>query len=302
MVRRSFRQQFCPRKPRGVPRPNAFHRLIERFEREGATWPSVPSGRSSTADEEVEKVKVFFKENSAAHVRQASQQLKMATGKVWKILRRNLRWRPYRPHLAPALTSAHQASRLQACRFWLQHAEDWFERVLWSDEKWFVLMPAANTKNKVIWCPSNPHKIILCKKAHGEKVMGTDGVGWHSRWQVPPSALVPGSSERPVVPGDASNGHVASCEEHGNQEALLVSVGRRSLHVSAVVMDFLRSKFNDRIISRGSTHHWSAHSPDLSCLDFSFWSQAIDQVVETEPQTIAELKKVVEDFAAGITA
>ena len=44
LVRRSFRQQFCPRKPRGVPRPNAFHRLIERFEREGATWPSVPSG------------------------------------------------------------------------------------------------------------------------------------------------------------------------------------------------------------------------------------------------------------------
>ena len=73
-------------------------------------------------------------------------------------------------------------------------------------------------------------------------------------------------------------------------------------HVSAVVMEFLRSKFNDRIISRGSTHHWSTHSPDLSCLDFSFWSQAIDQVVETEPQTIAELKKVVEDFAASITA
>ena len=176
LVKRSFRQQFCPRKPRRVPRPNAFHRLIERFERERATWPSVPSGRSSTADEEVEKVKVFFEENPAAHVRQASQQLKMVTGKVWRILRRNLRWRPCRPHLAPTLTSAHQASRLQACRFCLQHAEDYFERVLWSDEKWFVLTPAANRKNKVIWCPSNPHKIIPCKNAHGEKVMAWVGI------------------------------------------------------------------------------------------------------------------------------
>ena len=72
-------------------------------------------------------------------------------------------------------------------------------------------------------------------------------------------------------------------------------------HVSATVMDFLRSKFNGWIISRGSAYHWPAYSPDLSCLDFSFWPQAMDCVVESEPETIQELKKVVEDFASGIS-
>ena len=72
-------------------------------------------------------------------------------------------------------------------------------------------------------------------------------------------------------------------------------------HTSATVIDFLRSKFNDRIISRGSAHHWPACSPDLSCLDFSFWSLALDRVVESEPKTIQELKKVVQDFVTGIS-
>ena len=72
-------------------------------------------------------------------------------------------------------------------------------------------------------------------------------------------------------------------------------------HASATVMDFLRSKFNDRIISRGSAHHWPAYSPDLSCLDFSFWSLALDRVVKSEPKTIQDLKKVVQDFATGIS-
>ena len=47
-------------------------------------------------------------------------------------------------------------------------------------------------------------------------------------------------------------------------------------------------------ISRGGTHlHWPAYSPYLSCLDFSFWTQALNRVVESEPETIKELKKVV---------
>ena len=56
------------------------------------------------------------------------------------------------------------------------HAEEWFGRVLWSDEKWFVLTPAPNRKNTVYWCPSNPHNIVPCKRAHGEKVMVWVGI------------------------------------------------------------------------------------------------------------------------------
>ena len=52
-----------------------------------------------------------------------------------------------------------------------------------------------------------------------------------------------------------------------------------SPQITEPVMDFLRSKFGDRIISRKSEHHWPPYSPDLSCLDFSIRSEVMAHVV-----------------------
>ena len=100
LVRRAFCLKFFPRKPAGVPRPTAFHRLMERFPTRGALRPRVSFRRSPTADEEVDEVRTFFEENSRACVQQASKQLGTAIGKVWKILRRKLGWQSYHPYLA----------------------------------------------------------------------------------------------------------------------------------------------------------------------------------------------------------
>ena len=69
------------------------------------------------------------------------------------------------------------------------------------------------------------------------------------------------------------------------------------MHVTPEVMDFLKSKFGDRLISRKAKHPWPPYSPDLSCLDFSFWSQAAQEFTEQKPETLAELKDIVEGFA-----
>ena len=46
-------------------------------------------------------------------------------------------------------------------------------------------------------------------------------------------------------------------------------------HISAPVMDFLRSKFGDNIVSKKPTKLCSPYSPDLSPLGFSYWSLAM---------------------------
>ncbi|KAF0290266.1 hypothetical protein FJT64_011478 [Amphibalanus amphitrite] len=68
----------------------------------------------------------------------------------------------------------------------------------------------------------------------------------------------------------------------------VIQVGRLC-RLTKPVMEFLRSKFGDRIISRKSEHHWPPYSPDLSCLDFSVWSEIMAHVFRCEPQTIAQL-------------
>jgi hypothetical protein len=73
-----------------------------------------------------------------------------------------------------------------------------------------------------------------------------------------------------------------------------------SAHITGPVMDFLRSKFRGNIITRNSANHWPPYSPDLSPVDFSFWSLAMAEVTRVKPKTLDDLKDVVEDFAMNM--
>ena len=297
-VRRAFRLHFMSDRHREVPTKTAFHRLVRRFKMTGSLRPITSPGRAQPTADEVKKVEQFFTKNPTAHVREASRQLRMSFGKVWRILRKTLKWKPYRPHLCQVLSPANMQSRLAACEFWLTHDERWFERVLWSDEKCFVLKPAPNRKNEVIWAPENPHNIVECKKAHGEKVMAwvgiVDGRCLKVHWF---EGTVDGAAYLNML----QTVMWPSVRFQATRRQYWFQQDGAAPHVTVPVMDFLRSKFGDRIISRNSEHHWPPYSPDLSCLDFSVWSQVVDHVVRCEPATIAQLKTVVEDTQYSLT-
>ena len=60
--------------------------------------------------------------------------LGISFGQIWTILRKKLKFRAYRPHLAQVLSPDNMMSRLAACNFWLTFTEEQLERILWSDE------------------------------------------------------------------------------------------------------------------------------------------------------------------------
>ena len=57
-------------------------------------------------------------------------------------------------------------------------------------------------------------------------------------------------------------------------------------------------EFLDRVISRGTSIIWPAHSPDLNPLDFHFWGVAHQQVYQEHPETIESLIDCVKSFVA----
>ena len=71
-------------------------------------------------------------------------------------------------------------------------------------------------------------------------------------------------------------------------------------HTTNAVLDFLDSKFHGRIISRRSDIPWPPYSPDLNPLDFFVWGYVMQQVRRIKPETIDELKAVVEDVVSSI--
>ena len=66
-----------------------------------------------------------------------------------------------------------------------------------------------------------------------------------------------------------------------------------SSHVAKERLKFLKAKFGDRVISRRTEHHWPPYSPDLSPLDFSFWSQAMTHLLRCQPSTIERFQGIV---------
>ena len=297
VVRRAFKKHFHPKNPRAVPQNTVFQRLIDRFLNQGSVIQKTPEGLPPHSEDEIHAVKMFFERDPKAHIRKAVVELAMPYGKVWKILRKDLKFKPFRPHLSQILSPANIEVRVAGSIFLLSFTEDQFERILWSDEKWFVLDQAPNRKNGVIWGPQNTRNVVPCKKAHGQKVMAWVGI-------------IDGS----VLPVHWFEGNVTSSSYLDMLKTKVWPAIRfratirnywfmqdgASPHCTEEVLDFLSSKFGDRIISRKSTHPWPPYSPDLNPLDFSFWSQAMAHVVRCEPNTLEDLKTVMEDFAENL--
>ena len=68
-----------------------------------------------------------------------------------------------------------------------------------------------------------------------------------------------------------------------------------SCHVTAPYLQFLSSKFGDRLSYRRTYHNWPPNSADLSPLDFISWAV---HVFMCQTSTLEEVKLIVENLKA----
>ena len=86
-----------------------------------------------------------------------------------------LKFKPYRSAHVQALTPEIRERRESACIRFLEQGENWQRRVIWSDEKWFCLIPHPNRKNEVFWSVENPHNLEEVRVQGASKVMAWAG-------------------------------------------------------------------------------------------------------------------------------
>ena len=187
-------------------------------------------------------------------------------------------------YLTEVLSLSKMKVKLATCSFWIKHGEDWFDRVIRTDGKCFSFNYEPKTKNTVHWAPVKTHQVILWK----ENIWGKgDGVGRHHRREVPARSLVRGMSQRSDVFNDAGDGHVARRPCRSHPKRVLAPARRcaiaRNVSTSGDVL------FGDKVwcsadLSQGSISA-AVVGPDTTCLDFSCWFQAQDEVVRRESQT-----------------
>ena len=196
----------------------------------------------------------------------------------------------YRVNPVQKLSDDHKQQRRHFCEWLLTQDEDFVQRVIWTDEKLFVLHQKPYRKNGGKGSRQNPHEFIESNDRNDQKVMIF-------------VAIVEGKI--PLVHAfiDKRGGKISvnvDCYLKLLQDRvwpLFRSYAKlRNLcwmqdgappQCTNVAKSFLKEKFWGSVISRGTEFFWPAHSPDLNPLDFHFWAAAQKQVYLQKPESIA---------------
>ena len=287
-----------------IPSANAFARVVKRFDRTGGvTGVHIGSNPFVSTPENVSRTEAYFTANPTASIPKASRDLDIAVTSLWFILRKKLHWKPYRYKKVHRLTPQNEEARLDFCRWVLQQPTGFEQKIIFSDEKYFVLHLALNRQNDRIWSPFDPDELSVCRYEADSKIMCwaalVDNCVLKLRWMddVSHPKRVTADSYLAMV-RDAVWPEVRARASH--RRWWFMQDGA-PVHVSNAVIDFLNQKFAGRVITRRGDHPWPSYSPDLNPLDTFFWGFANAEVWRRKPESLDELRVIVEEVAATLS-
>ena len=188
--------------------------------------------------------------------------------------------------------------RLTAANWFLSKTESFFtDQVIWTDEKYFVLKQCPNRKNSVIWAPANPHVLVQCKSQSNQKAMCWTGL---YNGKVIGPFWIQGTMDRNVYNTLLKDDIWPSIKGVTTRHSLYFMQDGATCHTVAENLKFLDEKFSGRVISNKTDIPWPPNSPDLNPLDFFFWGHAMNHVYRVKPETIDQMKSIVNDFSASM--
>ena len=210
---------------------------------------------------------------------------------------------PYKMSLGQTLTKAHKAGRLAFCQWLISQPKGFVQNIFWSDEKWFMLNQHPNKQNTRYWGITNPHLMADVKNQGDSKIMAfvviIDGRILPVIWHVDSEGKhVSVNSERYI---EVIKSKVLPLFSGDQIKIYWWMQDGATAHTSKIALTYLREIFGSRLISRFCDREWPSRSPDLNCLDYSFWGMAMAEVWKYKPQTIPELCEVVENFSASLS-
>ena len=147
-----------------LPGKTSIYRWVSDLKRHGSLENKNPfskfrvtnSGRRITqrTPEKIDIVRQSVQETHKKSIRRRSLQLGIPRESLRKILKIDLKFKPYTIEVRQRLTDAHKEARVEMCRWFLRELreDDSFHQRIWfSDEAHFYLNGHVNNKNYVFW-------------------------------------------------------------------------------------------------------------------------------------------------------
>ena len=297
-VMRAYRKEFVPKNRKDMPSRGAFKNAIDRFVSTGGNAKQKERLVNPIPDEQIKQVEEYFKEHDDAHIREASRDIGFSVSKIWIILRQHLKWKAYTPNVSAYLTEQNKTARLNSADWFLSHDCCFFQdKVIWSDEKYFVLKQGPNKSIHKVWAPVNPYINIECKNQSQQKIMVWVGL---FAGEVIGPFWIESKMNNQLYHELIINKVWPAIRTKVTKHQLWFQQDGATCHTTANNLDFLREKFRGRLISNKAEVTWPPNSPDLNPLDFFLWGYVMQHVYRIKPSSISDLKTIVEDFIASI--
>ena len=198
------------------------------------------------------------------------------------------------------LTEADMAKRIAMCEWFCDTIEDnpdFLDHVWFSDEAQFQLSGHVNSKNNVYWGTVPPEE-VLQTPLHLVKCTAWVAISKHglivSYWFEDKKMRGLKRWIRNVMwQCWGSFGHHSDVAEVLIEMTSGSSKTGRAPLPSNHTLDWLRERFQERLISRKCDVEWAPHSPDLNPPDFYLWGYLKDHVYQNNTQTTGELKAAI---------
>ena len=116
----------------------------------------------------MEEVERHFAEHPSLSLRQAAPNVSVSMSTLHKILKYDMKHKFYRITSVQRLQETHKEQRRQFCQWLLDQDEDLVQRVIWTDEKIFVLHQKPHRKNDGRWLAENLRDISECNDRNDE--------------------------------------------------------------------------------------------------------------------------------------
>lgn len=276
----------CNNLRKGPISINALKNLIKKFEETGSLAVRPGRGRKPVSEQTATDVATALVESShgavagSSSARGVARQLEMTPSTVWKVLRKVLKFYPYKISRLQELKPNDTATRLTFALTFLARMEvddTWPWKILWGDEAHFYLNGDVNTQNCRIWASEHPQEIVQIP-LHSPKL--TIWCGFTADFIIGPfffENITRTGPQTCTVTAERYRDMLTSFvipqlqQRQCLDETIFMQDGAPP-HIGLAVRNVLRQNFTEeRVISRFFPVAWPARSPDLTPCDFFLW-------------------------------
>lgn len=270
-----------------------IYRTIKRYEETGTTNKRSNGGpkKTATSPAMIRRVRARIRRNPRRSAKKMAKDLDISDRSLRRILKNDLRVKPYKIQKCHELTPKQKKVRLERVKGLIQlHASGGTPNTVFSDEKKFIVEQFVNKQNDRIWLQQKSSENLDIRLA--------------TRRQAPAQlmvwAAVTATGRSPLVimePNVKINAKVYQekvlegvlkpwAQKHFGSEPFTFQQDSAPSHKARINQQWLRENVPHFI----STEQWPASSPDLNPLDFSIWSILEAKVCQKKHESLESLK------------